>query len=47
MYFEKMMKNLDVVDVGLIKLSVFVFTLGIVSYSPKSTLIYLILSSKN
>ncbi|MCK5474803.1 MAG: hypothetical protein KAI53_05340 [Candidatus Aenigmarchaeota archaeon] len=33
MCFEKMMKKLDVTDIGLIKLSVFAFALWLVSFS--------------
>ena len=35
--FKNMVKKLDFVDVGLIKLSVFAFTLGLVSYSNEFT----------
>ncbi|NOR85960.1 hypothetical protein GQ473_07665 [archaeon] len=37
MDFKNMVKKLDFVDVGLIKISVLAFTLGIVSYSPDFT----------
>ena len=32
MFFEKILKKLDVMDIGMIKLSVFAFTLWLVSY---------------
>ena len=35
MDFKNMVKKLDFVDIGLIKLSVLAFTLGIVSYSKE------------
>ena len=37
MDFKNMVKKLDFVDIGLIKLSVLAFTLGIVSYSKEFT----------
>ena len=37
MDFKNMVKKLDFVDIGLIKLSVLAFTLGIVSYSQSFT----------
>ena len=37
MDFKNMVKKLDFVDIGLIKMSVLAFTLGIVSYSQSFT----------